>query len=199
MNTTNQVAAFNFATQGASGEANTHNIRVVTIGDQPWFVAKDVCDVLGLRGYASKHLKNLGQDERVVISRGSDIKNGRPLNALFPAGSPTPSISLISESGFYKLTMQSDKPQAKEFQNYVTKEILPSIRKTGSFVTGQPSLVENPTMSKTALARAQMTAMQAIYEALEEQERVQAEQAKTQHRSASEMRSIRYPISYITN
>lgn len=55
--------------------------------------------------------------------------------------------TLISESGLYKLVMRSDKPQALRFQNWVTKEVLPSIRKTGSFVTGQPSLVENPQMS----------------------------------------------------
>lgn len=72
--------------------------------------------------------------------------------------------------------MRSKKPQAKPFQDWVTKEVLPSIRKTGSFVTGQPSLVENPQMSNMDLAEAQMHSIQAILTALKDQARVQQEQ-----------------------
>lgn len=68
---------------------------------------------------------------------------------------------VISESGLYKLVMRSDKPQAKAFQDWVTREVLPSIRKTGAYVTGQPSLAENPKMSALDLAEAQMASMQA--------------------------------------
>ncbi|WP_228384636.1 BRO family protein [Rhodocyclus gracilis] len=50
-------------------------------------------------------------------------------------GGPT---NIISESGLYKLIMRSDKATAKPFQDFVTKEVLPSIRKTGAYVTGQP-------------------------------------------------------------
>lgn len=71
--------------------------------------------------------------------------------------------SVISESGLYKLIMRSDKPQAKAFQDWVTKEVLPSIRKTGSFVTGQPSLVENPQMSALELA-GQLTASRRAFQ-----------------------------------
>lgn len=67
--------------------------------------------------------------------------------------------TLISESGLYKLIMRSDKPQAKAFQDWVTKEVLPSIRKTGSFVTGQPSLVENPQMSALEVMMSQAKAV----------------------------------------
>lgn len=51
--------------------------------------------------------------------------------------------------------MRSDKAGARPFQDWVTKEVLPSIRKTGSFVTGQPSLVENPQMSALEVMMAQ--------------------------------------------
>lgn len=56
----------------------------------------------------------------------------------------------MAESGLYSLILRAEvkgKPVVKQFKDWVTKEILPSIRKTGSFVTGQPSLVENPQMS----------------------------------------------------
>lgn len=48
-----------------------------------------------------------------------------------------PSLSLISESGFYKLIMRSDKPDARKFQDWVTREVLPSIRKDGGYILGQ--------------------------------------------------------------
>lgn len=117
----------------------TNNIRVVTLEGNPWFVAKDVCATLGLadfKGGVGHHLTSLGADE-VTPSFKVGVKLG---------GRGEAHVRLISESGLYKLIMRSDKPQAKAFQDYVTKEILPSIRKTGSFVTGQPSLIENPQM-----------------------------------------------------
>ncbi len=58
-----------------------------------------------------------------------------------PSGYMQPMVT-VSESGLYKLIMRSDKPQAKAFQDWVAKEVLPSIRKTGSYVTGQPASLE---------------------------------------------------------
>lgn len=68
-----------------------------------------------------------------------------------------PAITVISESGLYALTMRAQKrrPEVKGFQDYVTREVLPSIRKTGSYVTGQPSLVENPKTDPLELAEVQ--------------------------------------------
>lgn len=103
----------------------------MTLEGNPWFVGMDICEVLGLSspGYAYMRLDD---NEKSYV--------GRTLLGL-PAGK---NLVLISESGLYKLIMRSDKPNAKGFQDWVTKEVLPSIRKTGSFVTGQPSLQENP-------------------------------------------------------
>ncbi len=61
-------------------------------------------------------------------------------------GSRGPRLLLISESGLYKLIMRSDKPQARALPDWVTREVLPSTRKTGAYVTGQPSIAENPKM-----------------------------------------------------
>ncbi len=129
---------------------------MVSIDDQPWFVAKDVCEALDYpRTSHGWVVDKLDATERTLKQIQKGVR----------------SVVLISESGLYKLVMRSDKPQAKAFQDWVTKEVLPSIRKTGSYVTGQPSLVEHPKMSALQLARAQMDSMQAIFTALEEQER----------------------------
>lgn len=124
---------------------------MVTIDDQPWFVAKDVLLVLGMDPNQSQnYLSRLDAGEKQVVSRSNNHVNAPDLFQ----GSAS-KVSLISESGLYKLIMRSDKPQAKPFQDYVTKEILPSIRKTGAFVTGQPSLQENPQMDPLDLMLAQ--------------------------------------------
>lgn len=102
----------------------------MTIDDQPWFVAKDVARILELPNITDTlKSKYIDPSEKAM-----KIIGGVQMN-------------IIVESALYKRTMRSKKPQAKDFQNYVTKEVLPSIRKTGSFVTGQPSLVENPQMT----------------------------------------------------
>ena len=101
-------------------------VRVVTIKGEPWFVAADVCRALGLEN-TTKALKALDTDQqrltRVQGMRGS-------------------SANLISESGLYKLVLRSDKAEARQFQDWVTREVLPAIRKDGGYVLGEdgPSL-----------------------------------------------------------
>lgn len=99
-------------------------IRVIEIGGQPWFVAADVRRVLDkVRGGKQNIL--IGSDEMRVISELNGVKlKGHGL-------------SIISESGLYKLIMRSDKPEAREFQDWVTREVLPAIRKDGMYVAGE--------------------------------------------------------------
>lgn len=87
----------------------------------PWFVAKDVCDILGLEN-SRKATAELDSDEKNTVT----ISDGIPGN---------PNKTIISEPGLYKLIMRSRKPEAKEFQRWVTHEVLPSIRKHGIYAT----------------------------------------------------------------
>ncbi len=108
------------------------DIRTATIDGEPWFVAADVCRALnlpvgGAAGGASRYLGRLDAHERRVVRRGE--ANGSPLFG----NSNAPSLTLINESGLYKLIMRSDKAEAVVFQNWVTQEVLPSIRKTGKY------------------------------------------------------------------
>lgn len=107
-------------------------IRSTQIDGEPWFVAPDVCRALALpvggpAGGASRYLSRLDAAERQVVRRGE--ANGSPLFG----NTNAPSLTLISESGLYKLIMRSDKAEALVFQNWVTQEVLPSIRKTGKY------------------------------------------------------------------
>ena len=88
-----------------------------------WLVAKDVCDFLGLAN-PSDVIKSLEDDEKMTLDF-SEGHSGQRGGAQF--------LNVINEAGLYKLTFRSKKPSAKEFTRRVTHEILPSIRKTGSY------------------------------------------------------------------
>lgn len=87
---------------------------------EPWFVAKDVCDILGLEN-SRKATAELDSDEKNTVTISDGI-----------AGNPNKTI--ISEPGLYRLVMKSRKPEAKEFQRWVTHEVLPQIRRTGGYI-----------------------------------------------------------------
>lgn len=96
-------------------------IRTVNIDGEPWFVAKDVCDILGVKNPTDALNKGLEGFERARFNLG---RQGE--------------ANIISESGFYSLVLRSRKSVAKPFRIWVTSEVLPSIRKTGSY-TANPS------------------------------------------------------------
>lgn len=108
----NEIRKFNF--KGAA-------LRTLTDGaGEPWFVAKDVCDILGID---TNHLREALDDDEITNLRNSEVWNQ-------PGRAPL----IVSEPGLYKLIMRSRKPEAKEFQRWVTHEVLPAIRKTGGYI-----------------------------------------------------------------
>src|SRR5690606_32003881 len=135
-----QLTTFNF---------NDLPVRVVEREGEPWFVAADVCKVLGLDN-PSYVTKRLGEDEKASFKlpnqRGSAAK-------------------IISESGLYKLIMRSDKPEARAFQDWVTKVVLPAIRKDGAYVMGEEKVVTGE-MTEDELVMKAMSIMQAKVERL---------------------------------
>ena len=97
-------------------------IRVMVKDGEPWFVGKDVAEVLGYsraRNAISVHVAE--EDKKDALIQG-------PLG-----GAQT--MTIINESGLYSLILSSKLPQAKEFKRWVTSEVLPSIRKTGAYLT----------------------------------------------------------------
>lgn len=114
-------------------------LRHLMIEGEPWFVARDTCTILGMKtgpkyGSTNQYLRHLETDEKKLVVRGACTPP--EAHTLF-LGKRSPSLTLIAESGLYKLIMRSAKPEAKEFQNWVTKEVLPSIRKTGGYLLNE--------------------------------------------------------------
>lgn len=102
--------------------------RVIEIDGEPWFVAADVCRVLGFniaRHGVNHHLRRLSDDEMNTLTL-AEGNRGNPRKVA------------ISESGLYKLVMRSDKPQARAFQDWVTRIVLPASRKDGGGTKSPP-------------------------------------------------------------
>lgn len=97
---------------------DTSAVRALTIGEAPWFVAADVAAVLGYRD-ASNMVRNLDEDEKGTH------------NASTLGGDQA--LSIISESGLYNAIFRSRRPEAQRFRQWVTGDVLPSIRRTGSY------------------------------------------------------------------
>ena len=102
-------------------------LRIITKGDEYWFVAKDVCDCLEIQN-PTMSLRGLDSDEKADLSITEVSSNGTEQARI---------VNIISESGLYSLILRSRKPEAREFKRWVTHDILPSIRKTGSYSVQQ--------------------------------------------------------------
>lgn len=106
------VEVFNF-------NQNRTPIRVQVINNEPWFVAKDVCDVLEHSNHKMA-VKSLDEDEVNTAYLTDSLGRNQQ-------------TTIINESGLYSLIFQSRKPEAKAFRKWVTSEVLPAIRKKGYY------------------------------------------------------------------
>lgn len=112
-------------------------VRTMNVSGEPWFVLKDVCDVLGLSTPA-RVAERLDSDE---VSQAHLIDSmGR-----------SQEMTIISESSLYNVILRSDKPEAKPFRKWVTSVVLPSIRKNGGYIARQEELSPQELMAKALL------------------------------------------------
>jgi prophage antirepressor-like protein len=100
--------------------------RIIDINGEPWFVLADVCRELEV-GNPSQAASTLDDDEKGIIT--GDTLGGAQ------------KMVIVNESGLYSLILRSRKPAAKRFKKWVTKEVLPSIRKTGGYGRNTPAFI----------------------------------------------------------
>lgn len=93
-------------------------VRTVERDGEPWFVLKDVCDVLGISKYRD-------------VSERLDADEREPVKVDTPGGPQM--MTAVNESGLYSVILRSDKPEAKPFRKWVTSEVIPAIRRHGSY------------------------------------------------------------------
>lgn len=108
------VQLFNFENQ---------QLRTLKINDEPYFVGKDLASILGYsntRDALNRHVEL--EDQKILTSQNTTLEN-----------IPNRGLTAVNESGMYSLILSSKLPNAKKFKHWVTSEVLPAIRKTGSY------------------------------------------------------------------
>lgn len=109
-----QLAVFKYQEE----ENNINDFTTVEIDGEPWFLAADVCKLLDIQN-VSREVSSLDDDEKLLY----EIRMAGQMRK----------ANFVNESGLYALIFRSKKESAKKFRKWVTKEVIPSIRKTGSF------------------------------------------------------------------
>ena len=111
----NELQVFNNAMFG--------NVRIILQDNEPWFVAKDVCECLEINN-SRQALSRLDADEKadVILNDGSQNRN----------------MNTVNEYGLYSLVLSSRKPEAKEFKRWITHDVLPALRRTGNYSMNIP-------------------------------------------------------------
>jgi prophage antirepressor-like protein len=107
-----ELSTFNF---------NEQPIIVKVIDGEPWFLGANVCRVLEIKNYSDAYSRLKSYEKTIGNTEGVD----------------NPDTVYVSESGLYRLVLTSRKPQAEPFQDWVVQEVLPTIRKTGSYSVQQ--------------------------------------------------------------
>ena len=115
MNANTIPSVFNFG---------ANEVRTFMMESNPWFAAFDICSILGIKNHRES-VRHLDDDEKGVIS--NDTLGGKQ------------QITIVNESGLYSLVLRSRKPEARKFTKWITSEVLPAIRKTGSYLSKKVS------------------------------------------------------------
>lgn len=113
------------------------DVRTVIINNEPYFVGKDVAEILGYTNPRQALKNHVDEDDKGVSK--CDTPGGKQ------------DLVIINESGLYSLILSSKLPQAKEFKRWVTSEVLPTIRKNGMYATDE--LLDNPDFAIAALQK----------------------------------------------
>ena len=103
-------------------------IRTIQQNGEPWFVGKDVADILGYQNGSRDVNRHVDEDDRQNYQNGTFESNR--------------GLTIINESGLYSLILSSKMPKAKEFKRWVTSEVIPAIRKTGGYIAGSENMTD---------------------------------------------------------
>ena len=110
----NEVQLFNF---------ENHEVRSLLLNNEPWFVGKDVAEVLGYKNTKDALVKHVdSEDKEILKSQNATFEN-----------IPNRGMTIVNESGLYSLILSSKLESAKKFKRWVTSEVLPALRKTGQY------------------------------------------------------------------
>lgn len=143
-------------------------VRMLEIDGEPWFVLKDVCEILGIAN-TTQAAARLDEDERSMFNIG---RQGE--------------VNVINESGLYNVILRSDKPEAKPFRKWVTSEVLPSIRKTGEYRNTQARASSRDEIERMKAETVRMKAENARLELETRAKQLEIAQRNSEHKAEME-------------
>lgn len=114
-----------------SGSETVLRLIYIVIDGEPWFVGKDVAEILGYGNSRDAIVAHVDKEDKVVIQK-SEIPT---------LDIPNRGLTVINESGLYSLILSSKLQSAKKFKRWVTSEVLPTIRKTGGYINNADLMV----------------------------------------------------------
>ncbi|MEH1789865.1 MAG: BRO family protein [Nostoc sp.] len=114
----------------------SHEVRTLGTALEPWFVASDICEILEIKSPEDAYSR-LDEDEKQL--------------SVLPIAGQNRSVMIINESGIYHLMFSSRKPAAIAFRKWITSEVIPAIRKTGSY-----SAIANPALQLPPITSAKL-------------------------------------------
>ena len=132
-------------------------IRTLSINNEPWFVGKDIAEVLGYKNTKDALISHVTEDDKRILQRSeiATIENHLPKGVFrvdFVSGDiPNRGLTIINESGLYALIFSSKLESAKRFKHWVTSEVLPSIRKHGGYIAGQENMDDDELLAKALI------------------------------------------------
>lgn len=135
-----------------------NKLRTLVINNQPWFVAKDVCEILEITN-PTMALQRLDSDERAKFNLGRQGET-----------------NIVNEPGLYTLILGSRKPEAKQFKRWVTHEVIPSIRKHGAYMT--PEKIEEVLMNPDTIIQLATTLKEERQKRLEAEKTIEQQKPK---------------------
>lgn len=112
-------------------------VRTIQQNGEPWFVGKDVAEILGYSNTKDAIAKHVDDEDK--------------LGAQIATSGQNRNMTIINESGLYSLILSSKMPKAKEFKRWVTSEVIPAIRKTGGYIAGSENMTDAEIMAKAVL------------------------------------------------
>ena len=143
-------------------------VRTVEINNEPWFVGKDVAEALGYakpENAIAAHVDSEDKTTTLIQGTGSNYKS---------------KAVCINESGLYALILSSKLPTAKAFKHWVTSEVIPSIRKTGSYTT-KPMTAYQQMMADTRQRNARIQSARILTQLAKQYEGTTYEQVLNAH------------------
>lgn len=141
-------------------------VRTIVIDNEVWFVGKDVCDILKYQNGSRDINRHVDEEDRIK-EMIAQYQNGTLVK--------TQTI-LINESGLFSLALSSKLPKAKEFKRWITKEVIPSIRKHGGYLT--PDKLEEVLTNPDTIIKFATELKQERAKRIEHEQKIEADKPK---------------------